>query len=71
MKIALAVVVTILLSVTFELLYEWAVAARTKRKDSQQPETMEQSMNDGCQLSIRMLVFGVVSGAIVWSMLRL
>lgn len=70
MKTTLAVVSGILLTVAFELLYERIVAFRTRRKDAEKTETMEQSMNDGCQTSIRMVVFGTISSLIGWYVFR-
>ena len=65
MKTAIVVGATLFLAIVFELIYEWfgTRIANTHTEDS--ADTMERSMNDGCQTSIRLLVFGVISGAIV------
>ena len=64
MKTLVAVIATILLTVAFECVYQWLSAKFSGTQGY--PETMEQSMNDGCQTSLRMVAIGVFSGAVVW-----
>jgi len=66
METAITFVATVLIMFAFELLYEW-IAKRFANIDGNEPaETMEKSMNDGCQTSLRMLGFGFLAMLIVW-----
>jgi hypothetical protein len=63
MKTAGAIAATILFAVVLELIYE-RIATR-RPKPGTEWETMEQSMNDGCQTSVRIVGFGLLSAVMI------
>jgi hypothetical protein len=65
MKIACAIAVTVLMTVVLERCYGRYAAQRPKPDLPDDRETMDQQMNDGCQTSLRMIGFGVLSAGVV------
>ena len=65
-----AFVATFLLPIVFALILGW-LRKRMKQDAPTAMTTMEHSMNNGCQTSLLLIVFGTVSAAIVWAVILL
>ncbi len=69
MKTAFTVIAAIGLTIVFEVIYEWIAAKLLKPKARKSADFMEDSINDGCQTSIRLLGFGLLASVIAWIIL--